>query len=378
MRVLVATIVHHPDDPRILHRQIRALLDAGHDVTYAAPFVDGDAVPWRAVTGVDLPRARGRSRLKAAAAAGRVLRPHADAADVVLIHDIELLLAVRALSHPCVVWDVHDDDAAKSRKPWWPAPAGPLAALAARVAERWAEQHVRLILAEPRYRARFRRPHPVVRNVTAVPEFVAPPVQPRAVYIGPMTFSCGLAELIEVGERLGGAVEVELIGPAVGAARAALVEAAAAGHVRWFGRLSYDEALLRLDGAVAGLSLLHDTAHHRRFEPANVCAYMAHGVPVVTTPLDEPAALVESERCGIVVPFHDAAATARAVLRLYDDEYLAGALGARGHASALASHDWRKEARAFVRQLASWAATAGSTRRVDTGARAVVSSAHAD
>ena len=33
MRVLVCTVVHNPADARILHRQIRALLDAGHEVT---------------------------------------------------------------------------------------------------------------------------------------------------------------------------------------------------------------------------------------------------------------------------------------------------------------------------------------------------------
>ena len=37
MRVVVCTVVHHPADARIFYREIRALLDAGHDVTYIAP-----------------------------------------------------------------------------------------------------------------------------------------------------------------------------------------------------------------------------------------------------------------------------------------------------------------------------------------------------
>ena len=37
MRVVVCTVVHHPADARIFYRQIRALLEAGHDVTYIAP-----------------------------------------------------------------------------------------------------------------------------------------------------------------------------------------------------------------------------------------------------------------------------------------------------------------------------------------------------
>ena len=45
MRVCVATIVHHPEDARIMHRQIRALLDAGHEVTYVAPFTHYNVTP---------------------------------------------------------------------------------------------------------------------------------------------------------------------------------------------------------------------------------------------------------------------------------------------------------------------------------------------
>ena len=37
MRVVVCTVVHHPADARIFYRQIQALLDAGHQVTYIAP-----------------------------------------------------------------------------------------------------------------------------------------------------------------------------------------------------------------------------------------------------------------------------------------------------------------------------------------------------
>ena len=48
MRVVVCTIVHHPADARIYHRQIRALLDAGHEVTYIAPVDSVDFHPERA------------------------------------------------------------------------------------------------------------------------------------------------------------------------------------------------------------------------------------------------------------------------------------------------------------------------------------------
>src|SRR3546814_18870631 len=64
---LVVTVVHHPQDARIRHRQIAALLEAGWQVTYAAPF-SGHGLELPSVTGlsvIDLPRAVGRRRLRA-------------------------------------------------------------------------------------------------------------------------------------------------------------------------------------------------------------------------------------------------------------------------------------------------------------------------
>ena len=67
-----------------------------------------------------------------------------------------------------------------------------------------------------------------------------------------------------------------------------------------------------LDGALAGLSLLEDRPNYRHSMPTKVIEYMAHGLPVITTPLPLAADLVERSGCGIVVPFDDAEATAAA------------------------------------------------------------------
>jgi glycosyltransferase involved in cell wall biosynthesis len=357
MRVVVCTVVHHPQDARILHRQIRALLDAGHEVSYIAP---GGVTPRRGLTVVDVPRAMGRRRAAALRAARRELARHSPGADLLVVHDPELLLVLPLVSRrPPTVWDVHEDTAAAlSTKAWLPGALRPAMAAAVRRAERIAERRIHLILAEQGYADRFRRRHPVVPNTTYVPDVPAPPGRgDRVVYIGHLSPDRGTSEMIEVGRLLRPhGIAVELIGPADARARAELTRAQAAGLIRWHGFLPNDQAVLMSDGALAGLSLLHDEPNFRHSLPTKVAEYMAHGVPVITSPLPIPAGLVERYECGMVVPFGDPSAAADAVLRLAANPGLRAAQGRRGHRGAAESLGWPAHARFFVAQLEQWAA----------------------
>ncbi len=358
MRVVVCTAVHNPADARILHRQIRALLDAGHDVTYIAPFRHCRVTPWPALTAADVPRATGRRRLRALLAARRELALHAANAHLLVIHDPELLLVLPTLRRPPTVWDVHEDTAAAiAIKSWVPWPLRRPLAAAVRAAERIAERRIHLLLAEHDYQKRFRRAHPVVPNTTYVP--LRPPEPPgydRVVYLGQLSAARGAADLIELARLLRPhGIAVELIGDADPPVRARLGEAQAAGLVRWFGFVPNTQALRMVDGALAGLSLLHDEPNYRRCLPTKVVEYMARGVPVVTSPTGPATDLVERHRCGFVVPFREPALAAQAVLRLRDDIGLRAEMGRRGHRAALETLDWPVFARTFVAQLEEWA-----------------------
>src|SRR5690606_30431012 len=110
LRILVVTVVHDPEDARIRHRQLPALVEAGHEVAYAAPFTAFDRTPPEGVWGIDLPRARGRNRLKAVGAARTLLSGMARSADVILLHDPDLLLSATLLPRreATIIWDVHE------------------------------------------------------------------------------------------------------------------------------------------------------------------------------------------------------------------------------------------------------------------------------
>ena len=262
MRVVVCTVVHHPADARILHRQIRALLDAGHQVTYIAPLGAGPVAAWPGLTLAEVPRAVGGARLGALRAARRQLARYAPGADVLLIHDPELLLVLPLVRRrPPTVWDVHEDTAAAlGTKAWLPAALRRVVASAVLRAERIAERHLHLILAETGYNARFRGTHPVVPNTTYVPESARAVRRAGARRVrGAHLPGPGGAEMVALARLVTPhGVTVELVGSADAAARAALEPAGAAGLLRWHGYVPNDEAMLITDGALAGLSLLQD------------------------------------------------------------------------------------------------------------------------
>ncbi|MCW2898063.1 MAG: glycosyl transferase group 1 [Streptosporangiaceae bacterium] len=358
MRVCVCTIVHHPEDARILHRQIRALLDAGHEVTYIAPFRACNVTPWREVHPVDVPRATGRNRLRAIRTARAALARHAPYADVVLLHDPELLLAIpRKVKHRAIVWDVHEDTAAAlSAKGWVPRPVRPLLRPLVRLLESRAERRHRLLLAEEGYRARFRREHPVVPNTTYVSN--TPPQAPddrRVIYVGHLSRARGAVDMIELARLVHGeGIAVELIGSADNEIRELLRDAQREGILRWYGFVPNDRALRIAEGAMAGLALLHDEPNYRHSMPTKIIEYMARGVPVITTPNPPAIDIIGASGAGLVIDFQAPAAAADAVRQLRKDPELRTELGKRGYETARARFHWPVQAERFVAQLEAW------------------------
>ncbi|WP_435202007.1 glycosyltransferase family 4 protein [Janibacter sp. GS2] len=359
-RALVVTVVHHPQDSRIRHREIAALLEAGWQVTYLAPFVGHDlpvpqATP--ALTCVDLPRAAGRTRLAAARAARAAVRRLAPEHDIVLVHDPELLAATAGLGVDHLVWDVHEDPAgALAVKDWLPAPLRRPVAAGWRRAERLVERHRPLLLAEHAYADRFSGRHAVVPNAVVVPATVPPAGGARLVHVGNLTTARGSEVMVEAA-RLAhagsdGAITLEVVGPARDeASRAAMERGVAAGHVLWRGFLPAAEAMATIDGALAGLSLLRDLPNYRGSMPTKVVEYLAHGVPAITTPLPLAEEIIVEANAGAIVPFDDAEATAASALRLWRDPAEAAAMGLRGRDLVRGRYDWAKGGAAFVAEL---------------------------
>jgi glycosyltransferase involved in cell wall biosynthesis len=373
-RVLVMTTVHVADDARIAHREIPSMVAAGWHVTYAAPLRATTARLPTSLAGVeliDLPRARGRRRLRALVAAVGLLRRRGPDHDLVVVHDPDLVVAVALAGPrrlPPVVWDVHEDVAASlPERGWLPRPLVGPAVRAARRLERWAERHLHLVLAEEGYRARFRGEHPVVRNLPPAPvarsggvssagaDGLVAGERARVVHVGRISRGRGAVELLDLGRRLAGrGVALELVGTPDDDVADVLAAAVAAGAVRWHGRVPNDRIGEVLGGAVAGLCLLHDLPNYRVSMPTKVLEYLVHDLPVVATPLPEVVALAERLGGIVTVPFDDVTAVEAAVIGLVADPAERERLAAVG-ARARRELAWEPEGERLVALLAGWA-----------------------
>jgi glycosyltransferase involved in cell wall biosynthesis len=361
MRVLVVSVVHTPLDARIHHRQIRALTTRDVEVTQVAPWRETGTAPGDGVDGVrriDVPRAVGRRRLRALRAARRLIARFGPSHDLILLHDPELLLAVagRLRRLPPVVLDVHEDlAAALVDRAWVPAPLRLAAAFAVRRVERFAERHLAaLLLAEEGYRERFDADHLLVPNLPWLP--AEPPTAVdtgRVVHVGRLSVGRGALELVAVADELAraGGPMLDLIGPADDDVSVVLQAAHDRGVLTWHGFLANDAAMDLLQGAVAGLALLHDLPNYRVSLPTKIGEYLANGVPPIVTPLPEAVRLVEESGCGVVVPFGDVPATVDAVLGLAADLPRRQRLGALGRSYVADGHSWDAVAPRFVAHL---------------------------
>ena len=341
VRVLVITVVHHPEDARIRHRQLPALLDAGFEVTYVAPRGDITTPPAH-LHRIEIPRADGRHRLAALRAAREVLAEESPKVDLTIVHDPELTLLDRWITGP-KLWDVHEDLPAQlADKTWIPSTLRGTTRTAAKLLNRRAQHRFECIIAEPGYAKSFLDAS-VVRNAVNVPTDVASSGPGRAVYLGRVSRGRGAEVLAEVSEQLPESISLEVFGP-VEQDAASLHRSAA--HIHGF--VPNDTALEKVEGATVGLSLLEDLPNYRHSMPTKILEYLARGVPVVTTPLPEARQIIEAHNCGIVVPFGDADAVTNAIISLNDDEGERRRLAENGRRAVQKYFNWTDDAAIFV------------------------------
>ena len=355
MRVLVCTVVHHPTDARVFRREIGALLAAGVAVDAIAPWPASDFSDphYRRFA---VPRAIGRRRLGALRAARARVRALAVEAQVLVIHDPELLLVLpwRELRRlkVRVVWDVHEDlAAALENKSYLPLFARRILVPLVHVVECWAERHATLLLAESAYQQRFSRQHEVVYNFPLVPEML--PVVERkrqAIYVGSITQARGLDEMLALAPTLADhGIVLRLIGEAPNHADRKHIQATP--NVIWHGAIPNAEAMREVEESMVGLALLHDLANYRHSMPTKILEYMASGTAVVATPLPLSKQVVGGD--GVVLDSFEAVAEAAgaAIVKLCNDESKRQRITSAAFARVAADYNWNVAQADFVKAI---------------------------
>lgn len=147
-------------------------------------------------------------------------------------------------------------------------------------------------------------------------------------YIGNHGLAQGLDTALDAAVRLRDeGVAFLMVGEGVEKSR---LERRASGNVRFMRGVPRRRVPRLLAACDALLVILRDDPLFRITIPSKIYEYMAAGKPVLCSVGGEAAAIVESARCGLVVPPSDGAALAEAVRTLTHDPAGCAAMGASG------------------------------------------------
>lgn len=301
--VTIASTTHDLTDAR-LHRWAKTLSAAGLVVHVDAVGNPSSAPP--SVSTTARSRVTGWRRLLHALSLARKSR-----GNVLVVLDPELPIAALFLSRrrgQMLVADVHEDYVAVAEDRSWARgrrqiPVRFAAQLATRVA---ANAHLTVVADDhvPPHRAKHRL---VARNVpsAAAPHGPARLTEPpKALYVGDIRHSRGLVTMVEA-VLAAEPWELDLIGAIADADVAwvqhRLAQRATGERVRIHGRLPPEQAWRHAEGAWLGLALLDDTPAFRSAVPTKAYEYLAHGLPIVATPLPRLKAILDASGAGTTV-----------------------------------------------------------------------------
>ena len=318
--VSIVTSGHDVADAR-LHRVSAGLLRAGLSVE-----VLGLGMAKDAPEGV---RARVRPR---PGLPGRLLLalllPWKARGATLLVLDPDALLGARLATlvrRRRLVADVHEDYAALvGDRAWARGAAGRIARVMVGAATSVASRCDLTVVADDHVPPLSARRRLVVRNEpdpTMLPPMVVRSEEPRAVYVGDVRRSRGLAAMLEALEGAPG-WSLDVVGPVAGADQTWLAQRLAdspdlSARVRWHGRLTPRRSWEVASGAWVGLCLLEPTPAFLDAVPSKLYEYLAAGIVPVVSDLPRQRQLVHDAGSGVVVA--DSVAAGAALVALQSD-----------------------------------------------------------
>ena len=205
------------------------------------------------------------------------------------------------------------------------------------------------------------RPVDVLYNATSTRLF---PQRPPLAWSGPpeplvlchegaLGFDRGLRDMIEAVDRLRSRVRLLIVGEALGADRewldAEVARRGLEGVVRRTGWLPYTEVGAALQHAHAGLLLIQDTDPNLRAAcPNKLFNYMNAGLAVVSVDLPEPRRIIRTENCGVVLRARGADGLVQAVEELLAAPDRLRCMGLAGQQAVRETYSWENQERVLL------------------------------
>jgi glycosyltransferase involved in cell wall biosynthesis len=354
--------VHPAVDTRITTKECATLAAAGYDVVFVCQHPRAELVNGVRIAPVAVRRSRlSRMTLGVWDILRAAVREHAQ---VYHFHDAELLFAglLLRLTGAAVVYDVHEDVPRQILAKDWIA--GPLRRVVSALAEglEWAMARGMsgIVAATPEIGRRFRRSMVVtVQNFVMPEEFVVPRPTAYGARAARFAYVGGLARIRGVFEI----VEATALVPAVFEAKLVLVgplsherllhelrQRSAWAHVDYYGWQMREQVARHLDGARAGLLVVHPVRNYMDSPYAGKAfEYMAAGLPLIISDFPLMRELFEPLQCALFVDPLQPAAIAEAMTWILKNPQEAELMGARGKAAVATRFSWQGQATKLLR-----------------------------
>jgi glycosyltransferase involved in cell wall biosynthesis len=362
VRVGVLTSVHPAWDVRIFHKECKALVRAGYDVTLVVPHERDEVAEGIRIKAVPKPTGR---LVRMTCTTWQVYRKAVELdADVYHFHDPELIpvgLLLRARGKR-VVYDVHEDVPrsilSKYYLPRWSR------SLLARVAEGieglTSRAFSALVAATPAIADRHVGRNGncvVVQNFPLVDEFSSAANEPwshrapAVAYVGGISPERGIRQMVEamglLPDRLEATLKLagEFDPPWI---RDELVGLPGWNRVEEVGFLDRLRVAEVLGTVQVGLVLFHPYPNHISAQPNKLFEYMSAGIPVIASDFPLWRQIVQGTGCGLLVDPLDPKAIAEAIEYVLTHPEEAEAMGRRGREAVEQHYNWETEERKLL------------------------------
>ena len=172
-------------------------------------------------------------------------------------------------------------------------------------------------------------------------------------YVGTHAYYHGLDTLIEASSLLRDNKDIAFLMIGDGPERSRLMQMAADRHLSniVFGVSPYDEMNRLYSIVYASVAMLRNIEVAHRMRLSKVFPSLSCGVPVIYSGAGEAAELIESNKCGIIVPPEDPAKLAEAIHQLCQNPDLRNKMGTAGRLLVENEYSWRVIVRRWLSEI---------------------------